>query len=41
MNRKKYLVSGIKGHMDCTIDGEVVDIKTASGFALRNLKTVR
>lgn len=26
-------VEGIKGTMDCTIDGEVVDIKTASSFA--------
>ena len=24
--------------MDCTIDGEVVDIKTASGFAFKKFK---
>ena len=36
--QKEVSVSGIKGHMDCTIDGEVVDVKTASGFAFRKFK---
>ena len=36
--QKEVSVSGIKGHMDCTIDGEVVDIKTASGFAFKKFK---
>jgi hypothetical protein len=31
--QKEIEVSGIKGHMDCKIDGEVVDIKSASGFS--------
>jgi len=33
--QKEVEVDGIKGHMDCKIDGEVVDIKTASGFAFK------
>lgn len=33
--QKEVSISGIKGHMDCVIDGEVVDIKTASGFAFK------
>lgn len=33
--QKEVVVNGIKGHMDCKIDGEVVDIKTASGFAFK------
>jgi len=36
--QKEINVSGIKGHMDCVIDGEVVDIKTASGFAFKKFK---
>jgi hypothetical protein len=36
--QKEIKVSGIKGHMDCVIDGEVVDIKTASGFAFKKFK---
>jgi len=36
--QKEVTVSGVKGHMDCTIDGEVVDIKTASGFAFKKFK---
>lgn len=31
--QKEVSVDGIKGHIDCKIDGEVVDIKTASRFA--------
>ena len=33
--QKEVIVEGITGHMDCKIDGEVVDIKTASGFAFK------
>jgi hypothetical protein len=33
--QKEVTVQGIKGHMDCKIDGEVVDIKSASNFAFR------
>jgi len=36
--QKEIKVSGIKGHMDCKIDGEVIDIKTASGFAFKKFK---
>jgi hypothetical protein len=36
--QKEVSVSGIKGHMDCKIDGEVVDVKTASGFAFKKFK---
>ena len=36
--QKEVTVDGIKGHMDCKIDGEVVDIKTASGFAFKKFK---
>jgi len=31
-------VEGITGHMDCIIDGEVVDIKTASKFAFNKFR---
>lgn len=30
--QKEATVNGIKGHIDCKIDGEVVDVKTASRF---------
>lgn len=33
--QKEVVVDGIKGHMDCKINGEVVDVKTASNFAFR------
>ena len=36
--QKEVKVQGIKGHMDCKIDGEVVDVKTASGFAFKKFK---
>ena len=36
--QKEVKVSGVTGHMDCIIDGEVVDIKTASSFAFRKFK---
>ena len=36
--QKEITVSGIKGHMDCKIDGEVIDIKSASGYAFQKFK---
>ena len=36
--QKEVNVNGIKGHMDCKIDGEVVDIKSASGFSFNKFK---
>jgi len=36
--QKEVSVNGIKGHMDCKIDGEVIDIKTASNYAFRKFK---
>jgi len=36
--QKQVKVNGIKGHMDCVIDGEVVDIKTASSYAFKKFK---
>ena len=33
--QKEVSVKGISGHMDCKIDGEVVDVKTASGRAFQ------
>mgnify|MGYP003132876732 FL=1 len=33
--QKQVSVKGVKGHMDCKIDGEVVDIKTASSYAFK------
>jgi len=37
--QKQCELEGIKGHIDCKIDGEVVDIKSASDFAFRKFKT--
>ena len=34
--QKKHTVSGINGSQDCTIDGELVDIKTASAWSWDN-----
>lgn len=31
-------IDGIKGHLDCTIDGHVVDVKSASRFAFPKFK---
>jgi len=31
-------VEGVKGHIDCFIDGRLVDIKSASGFSLKKFK---
>ena len=36
--QKEISVLGIKGHMDCVIDGEVMDVKTTSGFAFKKFK---
>ena len=36
--QKAVKVKGIEGHMDCIIDGEVIDIKTASGYAFKKFK---
>ena len=36
--QKEVTVNGIVGHMDCKIDGEVVDIKTASGYSFRKFQ---
>ena len=36
--QKEVDIDGIKGHMDCKIDGEVVDIKTASKYAFSKFK---
>ena len=36
--QKEVEVKGVKGHIDCKIDGEVIDIKTASGFALNKFR---
>ena len=33
--QKEIKVKGILGHMDCKIDGEVIDIKSASNFAFK------
>ena len=33
--QKQVSVKGVKGHMDCKIDGEVIDIKTASSYAFK------
>ena len=36
--QKKVIVNGVTGHLDCKINGEVIDIKTASRFAFRKFK---
>ena len=36
--QRNVSVKGVKGHMDCTIDGEVVDVKTASGYAFKKFR---
>tara|TARA_R110000803_G_scaffold60955_2_gene120591 strand:+ start:5370 stop:6239 length:870 start_codon:yes stop_codon:yes gene_type:complete len=36
--QKEVQVEGVKGHIDCFIDGRLVDIKSASGFALKKFK---
>ena len=37
--QKEVSVLGIKGHLDCKIDGEVVDVKTASNFSFKKFST--
>ena len=37
--QKEVKVKGIVGHMDCKIDGEVIDIKSASRFAFQKFVT--
>ena len=37
--QKKVTVDGIVGHMDSKIDGEVVDVKTASSYSFRKFQT--
>ena len=36
--QKEVNISGITGHMDCKIDGQVVDVKTASKFSFNKFK---
>ena len=36
--QKEVSVDGIKGHIDCKIDGEVVDVKTASRMSFTKFK---
>ena len=36
--QKEVKVNGITGHMDCKINGQVVDVKTASKFAFNKFK---
>jgi hypothetical protein len=39
--QKEVVVDGIVGHMDCKINGEVVDVKTASRFAFNKFRDGR
>lgn len=39
--QKEVKVEGVVGHMDCKINGEVVDIKTASRFAFNKFRERR
>tara|TARA_R110000850_G_scaffold172989_1_gene298661 strand:+ start:458 stop:1312 length:855 start_codon:yes stop_codon:yes gene_type:complete len=39
--QKEVKVEGVLGHMDCKINGEVVDVKTASRFAFNKFKEGR
>tara|TARA_R100001244_G_scaffold77810_1_gene61541 strand:+ start:17 stop:892 length:876 start_codon:yes stop_codon:yes gene_type:complete len=36
--QKEVKVSGVLGHMDCIIDGEVIDVKSTSGFAFQKFR---
>ena len=36
--QKKVTISGVDGHMDCKIDNEIVDVKTASDFSFKKFK---
>jgi hypothetical protein len=37
--QKEIKIDGIMGHMDCKIDGEVIDIKSASDFGFKKFKS--
>jgi len=39
--QKEVTVKGVKGHIDCKIDGEVVDVKTASKFSFNKFREGR
>lgn len=39
--QKEVVVEGVTGHMDCKINGEVVDVKTASRFAFNKFRDGR
>lgn len=39
--QKEVSVKGVKGHIDCKIDGEVVDVKTASKIAFNKFRDGR
>ena len=36
--QKRVTVNGIAGHLDCKIDGEVVDVKSASNYGFKKFK---
>jgi hypothetical protein len=36
--QKEVTLNGVKGHIDCKIDGELVDVKSTSDFAFRKFK---
>ena len=36
--QKEVVVNGVKGHIDCKIDGVMVDVKSASDFAFKKFK---
>lgn len=36
--QKEVEVEGVKGHMDCKIDGVTMDVKSTSGFAFKKFK---
>ena len=36
--QKEVIIDGVKGHMDCKIDGDVVDIKSSSDYSFRKFK---
>ena len=36
--QKEVVVEGVKGHMDCKINGEVIDVKSASPFSFKKFE---
>ena len=36
--QKEVEIDGIKGHLDCLIDGELVDVKSSSSFGMKKFK---